>query len=47
MGKPLNAEQYHLDTEQLVITDAPDQVIVLQTKVMIHPESNTNLRLCV
>jgi aminopeptidase N len=31
-----------LDTEQLVITDAPDEVIV-QTQVIIHPESNTQL----
>ena len=41
-GQLLNADQYELDTEQLLITDAPDQVIV-QTKVMIHPESNTQL----
>ena len=41
-GQLLNADQYQLDSEQLVITDAPDQVIV-QTKVMIHPESNTHL----
>ena len=41
-GQLLNAGQYQLDSEQLVITDAPDQVIV-QTKVMIHPESNTQL----
>ena len=41
-GQLLNADQYQLDSEQLVITDAPDQVIV-QTKVMIHPESNTQL----
>lgn len=41
-GQTLSAEQYHLDTEQLVITDAPDEVIV-QTQVIIHPESNTQL----
>ena len=41
-GQLLNADQYELDTEQLLITDAPDQVIV-QTKVIIHPESNTQL----
>lgn len=41
-GQTLSAEQYHLDTEQLVVTDAPDQVIV-QTQVIIHPESNTQL----
>ncbi|ENU92291.1 aminopeptidase N [Acinetobacter vivianii] len=41
-GQLLNADQYHLDSEQLVITDAPDQVI-LQIQVVIHPESNTQL----
>ncbi|MCH7388017.1 aminopeptidase N [Acinetobacter modestus] len=41
-GQTLSAEQYHLDTEQLVITDAPDQVI-LKIQVIIHPESNTQL----
>ena len=41
-GQTLSAEQYHLDTEQLVITAAPDEVIV-QTQVIIHPESNTQL----
>jgi aminopeptidase N len=41
-GQTLSAEQYHLDSEQLVITDAPDEVIV-QTQVIIHPESNTQL----
>ena len=41
-GQTLSTEQYHLDTEQLVITDAPDEVIV-QTQVIIHPESNTQL----
>ncbi|WP_087544312.1 aminopeptidase N [Acinetobacter sp. WCHA29] len=41
-GQTLSAEQYHLDTEQLVITNAPDEVIV-QTQVIIHPESNTQL----
>lgn len=41
-GQTLSAEQYHLDTEQLVITDAQDEVIV-QTQVIIHPESNTQL----
>ena len=41
-GQLLNVDQYQLDSEQLMITDAPDQVIV-QTKVIIHPESNTQL----
>ncbi|WP_433846988.1 aminopeptidase N [Acinetobacter proteolyticus] len=41
-GQTLSAEQYDLDSEQLLITDAPDQVI-LQTQVIIHPESNTQL----
>ncbi|EPF80473.1 aminopeptidase N [Acinetobacter gyllenbergii] len=41
-GQLLSAEQYLLDSEQLLIADAPDQVI-LQTQVIIHPESNTQL----
>ncbi|USA54018.1 aminopeptidase N [Acinetobacter sp. C32I] len=41
-GQILSAAQYQLDSEQLLITDAPDQVI-LQTQVIIHPESNTQL----
>ncbi|WP_336142610.1 aminopeptidase N [Acinetobacter sp. 102] len=41
-GQILSAAQYDLDDEQLVITDAPDQVI-LQIQVVIHPESNTQL----
>lgn len=41
-GQLLNVDQYRLDSEQLVITDAPDQVII-QTQVVIHPESNTQL----
>ncbi|MCH7330370.1 aminopeptidase N [Acinetobacter modestus] len=41
-GQVLSTEQYQLDSEQLVITDAPDQVI-LQIQVVIHPESNTQL----
>ncbi|ENU37243.1 MULTISPECIES: aminopeptidase N [Acinetobacter] len=41
-GQLLNAGQYQLDSEQLVITDAPDQVI-LKIQVVIHPESNTQL----
>ncbi|MGK5736211.1 aminopeptidase N [Acinetobacter junii] len=41
-GELLTADQYELDTEQLTITDAPDEVII-QTQVIIHPESNTQL----
>lgn len=41
-GKLLTADQYELDAEQLQITDAPDEVII-QTQVIIHPESNTQL----
>ena len=41
-GKLLTADQYELDAEQLKITDAPDEVII-QTQVIIHPESNTQL----
>ena len=41
-GELLTADQYELDTEQLLITDAPDQVI-LKIQVVIHPESNTQL----
>lgn len=41
-GQILNSDQYELDSEQLVITDAPDEII-LQIQVIIHPESNTQL----
>ncbi|ENU29928.1 aminopeptidase N [Acinetobacter sp. CIP-A165] len=41
-GQLLSADQYQLDEEQLVIADAPDEVI-LQAQVIIHPESNTQL----
>ncbi|MFV5384275.1 aminopeptidase N [Acinetobacter junii] len=41
-GELLTADQYELDTEQLKITNAPDEVII-QTQVIIHPESNTQL----
>lgn len=41
-GELLTVDQYELDTEQLTITDAPDEVII-QTQVIIHPESNTQL----
>ncbi|CAB1213191.1 aminopeptidase N [Acinetobacter bouvetii] len=41
-GKPLSETDYTLDAEQLVIAQAPDQV-TLETQVIIHPESNTQL----
>jgi len=41
-GKPLTEAEYTLDAEQLVITNAPHEVI-LETAVVIHPESNTQL----
>lgn len=41
-GQQLSQEQYTLDPEQLVILNAPNQ-IKLETSVIIHPESNTQL----
>ena len=41
-GTPLTSDAYQLDTEQLVIQNAPEQVM-LETVVLIHPESNTQL----
>lgn len=41
-GKPLSESEYKLDTEQLVIGNAPDQATI-ETVVRIHPESNTQL----
>ena len=41
-GEDLQSDQYQLDSEQLVISNAPDDVI-LNTQVIIHPESNTQL----
>ncbi|MDH2045472.1 aminopeptidase N [Acinetobacter johnsonii] len=41
-GQQLSQKQYVLDTEQLVIRNAPNQ-IKLETSVIIHPESNTQL----
>lgn len=41
-GRPLTEADYTLDAEQLVIADAPNEVI-LETAVVIHPESNTQL----
>ncbi|MFC6166727.1 aminopeptidase N [Acinetobacter terrestris] len=41
-GKLLTEADYTLDAEQLVIRNAPNEVI-LETAVVIHPESNTQL----
>ncbi|MHA5055647.1 aminopeptidase N [Acinetobacter schindleri] len=41
-GKPLSESEYKLDTEQLVIGNAPDQATI-ETVVRIHPEFNTQL----
>ena len=41
-GTQLTEADYTLDAEQLVITNAPDDV-TLETEVVIHPESNTQL----
>ncbi|MEZ2902019.1 aminopeptidase N [Acinetobacter terrestris] len=41
-GKQLTEADYTLDAEQLVIGNAPNEVI-LETAVVIHPESNTQL----
>ena len=41
-GQALTAADYRLDAEQLCISDAPDQVVI-ETEVLIHPESNTQL----
>lgn len=41
-GEPLTENQFQLDQEQLVISNAPDQVI-LNIQVEIHPETNTQL----
>lgn len=38
----LNADQYLLNKEELIILDAPDHAIV-ETTVKIHPETNTQL----
>ncbi len=42
MVSNFSQEQYALDAEQLVIRNAPNQ-IKLETSVIIHPESNTQL----
>ena len=41
-GQQLSESDYSVDTEQLVIANAPDQALV-ETVVEIHPESNTQL----
>ena len=41
-GQQLSQEQYTLDAEQFVVRNAPKQ-IKLETSVVIHPESNTQL----
>ena len=41
-GTRLSAADYQLDSEQLIINNAPDDVI-LNIEVIIHPESNTQL----
>ncbi|MGE8684161.1 MAG: aminopeptidase N [Acinetobacter sp.] len=41
-GKILSAEEYQLNAEQLVITNAPEQALI-ETQVVIHPETNTQL----
>ncbi|MCL6243666.1 MULTISPECIES: aminopeptidase N [Acinetobacter] len=38
----LPADAYVVDAEQLVISNAPDQAVI-ETEVVIHPESNTQL----
>ena len=40
-GQALAEDAYTLDTEQLVIANAPDQVVI-ETQVLIHPETNTS-----
>ncbi|QIO06084.1 aminopeptidase N [Acinetobacter shaoyimingii] len=41
-GEQLSNSQYVLDSEQLVIKNAPDHAII-ETSVVIHPETNTQL----
>ena len=41
-GKELNNTEYSLNSEQLVIQNAPENSII-ETEVVIHPESNTML----
>ncbi|MHA3057837.1 aminopeptidase N [Acinetobacter sp. ANC 4641] len=41
-GDLLSEAEYQLDAEQLVLANVPDQAVI-QTQVIIHPESNTML----
>ncbi|MHA3116181.1 aminopeptidase N [Acinetobacter sp. ANC 4635] len=41
-GDLLSETEYQLDAEQLVLANIPDQAVI-QTQVIIHPESNTML----
>ncbi|MHA3052562.1 aminopeptidase N [Acinetobacter sp. ANC 4640] len=41
-GDLLSETEYQLDAEQLVLANVPDQAVI-QTQVVIHPESNTML----
>lgn len=41
-GQALALDQYQLDSEKLVIFNAPNEALV-QTQVIIHPETNTQL----
>ena len=41
-GQQLTEKDYQLDSEQLVIAQAPDQAVI-ETVVKIHPETNTML----
>jgi aminopeptidase N len=41
-SRPLAENEYQLDAEKLVISNAPD-VAVIETSVIIHPEANTQL----
>ncbi|MEB3353085.1 MAG: aminopeptidase N [Cyanobacteriota bacterium] len=42
-GEPLAPEAYRLDVDQLVIPEPPRRSFVLETRVRIHPETNSTL----
>jgi aminopeptidase N len=42
-GEPLAAAAYALDREGLLLADPPQRPFVLETRVRIHPETNTTL----
>jgi aminopeptidase N len=42
-GEPLAAEAFGLEPEQLVLTAPPQRPFVLESRVRIHPETNTTL----